>query len=480
MKFWKKSILLAIAALFSINCFSISIYEISYEFKNLTDFPKYTAFLVRYGNGTGFMRVRYMDKTGKEIYVVDMEFDEVEGRSKIDGLPHLTLQFKGKSPRYIINTSGKKDNEAYNPDVLWFKKRPDDKNFKPWGVTSQNTDGTFEQGKILNVKVLNTADLTKIYVKQYFLATESFYVNLFKVETNNPVTTNVPPVKTKPKDNNSSSDNGNVAVNPTKPQPYVNVNTAAKLHFVVVANTNDPRIGYSVQKDLVNLSSQIKDVSVFLKIPLNYVEVSGANFNKKNVENAVNNLKPGPNDIVIFYYSGHGYSNDQNTTQQYPQFDLRESRFDDILVATLNASEVMDKIKAKNARLNLVLSDCCNSSLGMLKPEGKTFALTAKSLLSWDKTYCFNLFMNSKGSIIATAAKKGQFAYGNTDVGGYFTSNFVTAMEKYLSKFQTSTPTWEEIINETQETTISLSMSNVCSKNTTCRQDPVYAVSVSK
>lgn len=478
MRALKKAGLLVVAALFSINCFSISIYEISYEFKNLTDFPKYTAFLVRYGNGTGFMRVRYMDKTGKEVYVVDMEFDEVEGRSKIDGLPHLTLQFKGKTPRYIINTSGIKNNEAYNPDVLWFRKRPDDKNFKPWGVTSQNTDGTFEQGKILNVKVLNTADLTKAYVRQYFLLTESFYVNLFKVETNNPVATNIPPstppVKTKPTGNND------VSTSPTKPQPYTNVNTPVKLHFIVVANTNDPRIGYSVQKDLVNLSSQMKDVSVFLKIPLNYVEVSGANFNKKNVENAVNNLKPGPNDVVIFYYSGHGYSNDQNATQQYPQFDLRESRFEDILVATLNASDVMDKIKAKNARLNLVLSDCCNSSLGMLKPEGKTFALTAKSLLSWDKTYCYNLFMNSKGSIIATAAKKGQFAYGNTDVGGYFTSNFVTAMEKYLSKFQTTTPTWEEIINETQETTISLSLSNVCTKNTTCRQDPVYVVNVSK
>ena len=462
MKAWKKLIVLLIAVLSGIECFSISIYEISYEFKNLTDFPKYTAFLVRYGNGTGFMRVRYSNKNNTEPYVVDMAFDEVEGRSKIDGLPHLTLQFKGKGPRYIINTSGKKDNEAYNPDVLWFKKRPDDKNFKPWGVTSQNTDGTFEQGKILNVKVMNTEDLTKVYVKQYFLESESFYVNLFKPETTNPVVTNPSPVNTTP------------GTEPTT------VSTPVKMHFILVANTNDPRIGYSVQKDVINLSSQVKDVATFLKIPLNYVEVSGANFSKKNVETAITNLKPGSNDIVIFYYSGHGYSIEQNTNQQYPQFDLRQSRFDDILVATLNASEVLDKIRAKGARLNLVLSDCCNSNLGMLKPEGKNFALTAKSLLSWDKSYCHNLFMNSKGSIIATAAKKGQFAYGNTDVGGYFTSNFVTALEKYLSKFQTKTPTWDEIITETQATTITLSMSNVCTANTTCRQDPVYVVNIAR
>jgi hypothetical protein len=213
---------------------------------------------------------------------------------------------------------------------------------------------------------------------------------------------------------------------------------------------------------------------------LNYVEVSGAKFNKKNVEAAVNALKPGANDIVFFYYSGHGYSFEEDKNEAYPQFDLRESRFEDITVATLNASQIMDIIKTKKARLNIVLSDCCNSNIGLLKPEGKNFALTAKSLLSWDANYCNNLFLKSTGSIIATAAKKGQFAYGNTDVGGYFTSNFVTALEKYLSKFTTTQPTWDQIITETQTTTVSLSMANVCQANTTCRQDPVYAVNVTK
>ncbi len=459
MKVFQRFFCVLVFLLFCFNGFSLSIYEISYEFKNLTDFPRYTAMLVRYGNGTGFMRVRYTNLAKTETYVVDMEFEEVEGRSKIDGMPHLTLQFKGKSPRYIINTSGNKTNEAYNPDVLWFSKRAEDKDFKPWGVTSQNTDGTFEYGKILNVKVMNDKDLTKGYVKQYFLETETFYTNLFKINPILPGTT--PVVVTTP------------GVVTPKPLPV-------KLHFLLVANTNDPRIGYSVQKDVTNLSSQIKDVATFLKIPLNYVEVSGEKFGKKNVEDAIANLKPGANDIVIFYYSGHGYSFEQDKNQAYPQFDLRQSRFDDITVATLNASQVYDLVKAKNARLNIILSDCCNSNLGLLKPEGKNFALTAKSLMSWDAAYCNNLFLKSKGSIIATAAKKGQFAYGNTDVGGYFTSNFVTALEKYLSKFQTTQPTWDQIINETQNTTISLSMANVCTANTTCRQDPVFAVSIAK
>ena len=448
--------------LFSIKSYSLTIYEITYEFKNLTEYPKYTAMLVRYGNGTGFMRVRYSNKANTETFVVDMQFNEVEGRSKIDGLPHLTLQFKGENPKYIVSGSKVKQ-EVYNPDVLWFKKESTDKNFKPWGVTSLNSDGTFEYGKILFVKVINTEDLTKTFVKNYFLPTESFYTNLFSRAQTQP--TVKPPVI-----------NGPVKTNPTVTATV----TPAKLHFILVANTNDPRIGYSVQKDVINISSQIKDVATFLGLPLNLVEVSGTKFGKAGVETALNNLNPGLNDIVIFYYSGHGYSNDRNAAEAYPQFDLRQSRFDDVLVATLNASEVLTRIKSKNARLNLVITDCCNSSLGMLKPEGKNFALTTKSLMSWEKSYCYDLFMNSKGTVIATAAKKGQYAYGNTDVGGYFTSNLITSMEKYLSKFQTSTPTWQEIIAEAQTTTVSLSLTNLCTANASCRQDPVYAVTVNK
>jgi Caspase domain len=460
MKILLRYFIIAAALTISLNSNAITIYEISYEFKGNTDFPKYTAFLVRYGNGTGFMRVKYFNKAFTETYVVNMEFDEAESRSKINGKFHLTLQFKGKNPQYIINTSKDKTKEAYNPDLLWFKKLPSETNFVPWGVTSLNTDGTYEQGRIISMKLMNTSDLTKAYVRSYFLETESFYANLFSPQGNtvsNPTTTN-----------------------PTTTPVTTPAVTNAKIHFIVVAATDDPRIGSSVAKDVTNFYSQIKDVSVFLNLPLVYTEIKGSKFGKASVETALNNLNPSANDIVIFYYSGHGYSNPQNSTQAYPQFDLRQSRFDDITVATLNASDVYNRIKAKNARLNLIITDCCNSNLGLLKPEGKNFAQTAKSLMTWEKSFCYDLFMKSKGSILATAAKKGQYAYGNTDLGGYFTSNIITAMEKHLSKFQNSSPTWDSIIAEAQSATVSLSMSNLCAATTSCRQDPVYLVDVRK
>jgi len=447
MKTLLRFCVIAAALLFGIESYSITIYEISYEFKTIADYPKYTAILVRYDNGTGFMRVRYYKKDYSEIFVVNMEFDEIEATSPINGITYQTLEFKGKKPVYIMNTSSDKS-KIYNPDLLWFKKLSTDKIFIPWGVTSPNSDGTYEQGTMTAVKLMNTKDLTKAYVRLYFAENESFYTSLF-----NPTSF-------------ASNNNTNTTTNTGS--------VSAKIHFIVVANTNDARIGPSVQKDMRNIYSEIKDVATFLNLPMVYTEVSGQKFGKKNVESALNALSPGPNDIVIFYYSGHGFSYDQTEIQAYPQLDLRESRFEDITTATLNASDIYFTIKGKNARLNLIITDCCNSSIGLLRPEGRNFAQTAKSLLGWNKSFCYNLFMQSKGSIITTAAKKGQFAYGNSDIGGYFTSNFTTAMEKYLSKFQSATPTWQQIVDEAYNSTIGLSLSNTCTAATTCRQDPVY------
>ncbi len=465
MNLLRRSLLFWATFIFSVPGFCLSIYEIQYSFEKNTDFPNYTAFLVRYGNGTGFMRVRYSNKSNTETYVIEMQFDEVEGRSKIKGLPNYTLQFKAKSPLYIIDPSGKKDPTNYNPDILWFKKRADDKNYAPWGVTSKSSDGTWDYGKINDVKVLNSEDLTRSYVKQFFLETESFYKNLFNKDN----TTGNSEVN-----NNKNNDDGNKNTNSNNTQP-----TNAMIHFIVVANTEDTRIGSSVKKDVNNIYSEMKDVSVFLGIPLDYVLISGNDFGKKGLQTALDKLNPGVNDVVMFYYSGHGFRFSNQPNDPYPQFDLRQSRFDDISIATMNLTDVSNTIKGKNARLNIILSDCCNSDLGLLKPEGKSFALTTKSLLSWDKTYCTTLFLKSKGTVMATAAKEGQFAYGNEDVGGYFTSNIITAMEKYLSKFQGTAPTWKQIITEAQTTTVSLSLSNQCKQGQTCRQDPVYAVNTS-
>jgi len=442
----RKAAIIAFILLLSFKGYSLTIYEISYEFKTYTDYPRYTAFLVRYGNGTGFMRIRYYKRDFSETLVVNMDFDEIEGTATIDGLLQKTLKFQGKNPTFMMNTSLIK-NQIYNPDLIWFKKSTSQANYVPWGVTSRNSDGKYDQGKITSVKLMNSKDLTSPYVRLYFGENEPFYLSLF-----------APPANT----------------------TYTNVSNTlspAKLYLITVANTEDASIGTGVKRDIVNVYNELKDVASFLSMPFIYKEISGPNFTKQNVNSVLAGLYPGSNDVVIFYYSGHGFTYDFDPNQAYPQLDFRtNAHFQEVDQYTINASDIYFTIKKKNARLSLIITDCCNASIGAIKPFGKNYPQTAKSVLTWNKSYCYNLFMQSKGCILAAAAQKGQSAYCDAS-GSYFTSNLMTSMEKYLSKFQLKTPSWEQIVDEAKVSTASLSLTNEC-KASSCRQDPVCYLEV--
>ena len=50
--------------------------------------------------------------------------------------------------------------------------------------------------------------------------------------------------------------------------------------------------------------------------------ISGKTYGKKNAEAAIKKLNPGPNDIVVFYYSGHGFRK-AGPNPRFPLIDLR-------------------------------------------------------------------------------------------------------------------------------------------------------------
>jgi len=418
MKIPPKLPLLLVILLIQVKSYSITIYEISYEFKGNIDYPRYSALLIRYGDGTGFMRVRYAKYDNSETFLVNMDFDEMEGRTIVDNVEYQTLEIRGKNPVYIMNSSSN-PTRTYTPDIFWFKKFRFSIDFEPWKVTSPGQYGD-EEGNFTS-QLINSADLTKEKVGEYFFTNEPFYANLFS--SPNPVSS-----------------------------------AGITIHLILVAATSDTSIGASVEKDMNNFYSEVNKVTDALNARLSYKLISGANFGKMNVENALSDLKPGPNDIVIFYYSGHGYTFDDMPDQPYPQLSLkRPGSNDNGASATINAYDIYSIIKNKNARLNLILADCCNSFYGLPKPKRESFARTAASSLALNKTFCDKLFVQSHGSIIAAAAKKGQFAFGNSEIGGFFTSNLTTAMEKYLGFTYSATPSWNDIFSETSATTYRLS-----------------------
>jgi len=420
----KRLILLLALAVACCAAKATTIYEIKYTFANTGD-RIYAAFLVRYENNTGFMRVRYIiNGTAK---VVNMDFDEVRGNYTIDGANNETIRFTGKNPVFILGEA----TDKYYPDYLWFKKLPGENTFRPWGVTSPNPNGTTDQGTITSVRLLNTSDITEDYANYFFGRSEPFFVNLFNTSSGN----------------NTSS--------------YASNSGTIKL--IMIANTNDDNIGSTCQRDIDHVKGMFRDVSRMLNLGFEYKEISGDNFGKATVVNTLNSMSTSNNDILIFCYSGHGFHYRNDESNAYPQFDLRSGKFDALDANTLNLSDIYSMLKPQNAHLKIILSDCCNSYLNIAKPFGNSRAATARSIVQWSRSNCQSLFLNQSGVVVATAASKGETAKCNADIGGFFIYNFVKSLDKSLSVFEGNT-SWSNIISETRSAVLEMTNGQNCNE----------------
>ena len=410
-----------------------TIYEIKYKFGD-SDI-EYTSFLVRNNNSTGFMRVRYRNKEGV-TKVVEMEFDEIQGTSSDNGIDYQTLLFKSKNPRFILGTT----TDNYTPDYIWFRKQASQNIYRPWGVVSPkgSNSNEYNQGQITDVKLLNTEDISREYAHRFFGTGETFYVNLFKLD-------------------------------PPGQHP-------GALKLIIIANTNDVDIGATCQKDINRIKQKFSDIADFLNLQFTYREVSGSDFGKTMVMNTLNNFSSTMSDILVVVYTGHGFHYQNDEDNAYPQFDLTTTSSQDLNNNTVSFAQVYNIIRNKNARLKILLADCCNSYIRLSKNYGASNPVTMRSRVQWDKTNCESLFINTSGMVVAAAAKNGEVARCNNEMGGYFLFNFIESLDNALSVFEKGR-SWREIINDTRREVLKLTENTNCS-NQICTETTVSHVEV--
>lgn len=215
------------------------------------------------------------------------------------------------------------------------------------------------------------------------------------------------------------------------------------LHLVLVAATEDESIGESVKTDVNLVRKNFSGIAKKLNIEYKETVVMGNNFSKSNVENAVNRLKPGSNDIVVFVYSGHGFRYDDDT-DAYPRMFLS---YDNLSAKTeLSTTDVYNKIVAKNARLTIFLTDCCNSKAGVTRAEVESVAFgTRGSNNNVDVNKLYDLFIDESGTIRATAAKAGQYALCDAS-GGFMLTSILNNIKSQTSALANGNPSWQTII----------------------------------
>ena len=247
---------------------------------------------------------------------------------------------------------------------------------------------------------------------------------------------------------------------------------AQTIHSIIFANTfAEEKIASACKIDKDRVMLELKTISRVLKYELKQEVYADYDFSVENLKNSIGNLVCSPNDIVFFYFSGHG-ARAKNDVSDWPQLNLNpqnENRDENYFPL-----EKVDRIiKEKGARLTIVLGDCCNSASPIVSPKlinkGQT---TVDNIDSPDVVYS-GLFGDCAGNVLISSSSKGEFSLALQDQGGLFTLSYFSGVEKALKgEIQ---PNWNSVLNIAKSLTTEFTI-----KNNVAMQTPQYVVNVNR
>ena len=245
---------------------------------------------------------------------------------------------------------------------------------------------------------------------------------------------------------------------------------AQKVHALLVLLGNDTKITATVEKshdtivDLMQLVS--RDCEVNLTVMKSKPGLEGEVSHKRLVKTEVKakespeqlgiikppqvmhwirNVQVTPADTLLIYFNGHGKIDTYGT--HWLSFDINSDE-------TQLARDVLaEELKGKPARLKLLITDTCS----FIQDDSRTTQQRPRAFVGVTATarfYAKNLFLQHEGFLDITAASPGELAYGNIEVGGFFTSGIATSLVPDSDTDKDDFLTWREVCDAATRTTV--------------------------
>jgi hypothetical protein len=394
-----------ILSMLSCLVYSQSLFEI--KFNSADSESSYTCFLVYYNEENAYMRIKYYNRD-QEFRVVNVTYKGTVGTYE-NGTSFFSLTGSG-----ITYITDKNERESYRPDYfVWIGRQG-----LPY-TTDQEPDenGRRNLRQVSSYREVQPSELTTAYLNTFFGRNEEEYLALAQMNSD---------VQDTPE--YSSSD--------------------AKLHLIVLANTRIYDIGSGCMVDLRHLEDEFEGISTTLGISYERHLLYDLNFSKSALLDKLENLRVGTNDIVVFVYRGHGFRW-SNQSSRFPSFALTRSQSIQLNNDnTIQAQTVFSQIVQKGARLNILLTDCCNSSINVPQATSSNFLFLQSNATS-DPAKLKKLFMKRRGELFFNASDINEVSWTNAEYGGFFTTSFLQALAEESSYMKETEVSWRNVINNT-------------------------------
>jgi len=180
-------------------------------------------------------------------------------------------------------------------------------------------------------------------------------------------------------------------------------------------------------------------------------------FTTATIDKEINRLNVNKNDIVVFYYSGHGANMNNDI---WPTLDLMDNGYWQTTILRKLKEKCTDGNSFK-PKLLLCIADCCN---GVYDGNMRGSFDAGEDMNGLKKL--FTSFPGKK-TITMSASKKGQYSYSDLRYGALFGICLREAIAKRTEN--NSSPTWEDVLDYAKQLTLRI---------TNNKQEPQYSIKV--
>jgi hypothetical protein len=214
------------------------------------------------------------------------------------------------------------------------------------------------------------------------------------------------------------------------------------IEAVIVADLRDESIGCA--RDVANMKKSLCVIGEKIGFKVSTTILKPQDFVARTVIQKLKSLSFSRNNIVVFYYTGHGF-NDENKRSPWPTLFTRKQR--------LAGSAVVKYLQHRPSRCSIIIFDCCNDKTSMGKIVHSFRSATRPSLSYGDDLSGFaSLLLETRGSVVMAAAKVGEKAEGGWATGGVFTEGLLLSVKKLGSD---KNLTWDALFQEASTRTTS-------------------------
>lgn len=205
------------------------------------------------------------------------------------------------------------------------------------------------------------------------------------------------------------------------------------VHWLLFIDTEDRNVGDLDKNGRDYLKQHFVDpvnaVLVNAGMRNDFQLFDGSRLSPMNCKNAVQSLSCSQNDVVVFYYIGHGGRSVRQNDSEHPWPQMWLGQGEPNMMVDLKW--VHDQLKSKNPRLLLTIGMCCNVKqnlpLAGAPQFSRTFGTNSRQFSTGEEAAIKKLFLQSCGDVIATSASPGESSKG----GGALESVGVPPMDYY-------------------------------------------------